>query len=211
MIGLAKIFWADPDSTHKADDGMSQHYIQKCFGDLLFKSLSPNFKVLILNKIPDSVLLDGPLIWITIAHEIFPSATMLGQMLKQHLLKLNFVQLDNNYTLYLQKLFSSLLLSLDNHGKQVYMTFLSEMKNHPSATVLQPFVTKHTNYFIKGTLSSSFLKLVAVAETIFLLVDLDSTKVPCKQSTKPTPKAMHEPEDGDLMALLAKTLTSNKN
>jgi hypothetical protein len=77
--------------------------------------------------------------------------------------------------------------------------------------VLQPFVTKHTNYFIKGTLSSSFLKLVAVAETIFLLVDLDSTKVPCKQSTKPTPKAMHEPEDGDLMALLAKTLTSNKN
>jgi hypothetical protein len=60
---------------------------------------------------------------------------MLRQMLEQDLLKLNLAQLDNNnYVLYLQKLCSSLFLSLDDHhDEQDYMTFISEMKNHPSA------------------------------------------------------------------------------
>jgi hypothetical protein len=138
--------------------GMSQHYICKCCGDLLFKSLSPNFKLLIQNKILDSVLLlDGPLIWITIVHEIFPSAAIIRQTLMHDLLKLNLVQLDNNYAKYLQKLCSnSLLLSPDNHDEQVYMTFLTEMKNHPSAAVYLPFMTKDT--------SGTFLELVGTEE-----------------------------------------------
>jgi hypothetical protein len=51
---------------------------------------------------------------------------MLKQILKQDLIKLNLAQLDNNYAKYLlQKLCSSLLLSPDDHDKQVYMTFLA--------------------------------------------------------------------------------------
>jgi hypothetical protein len=211
MIGLATTFWADPAATHKADDGVSQHYIRKCFGDLLFKSLSPDFKLLIQNKIPDSVLLDGPLIWITIAHEIFPSATMLRQTLKQDLLRLNLAQLDDNYASYLQKLRSSLLLSPDDYDDQVCMTFLCEMKNHPSPAVSQPFVTEHTNYCIQGTLSSPFLELVSVAEKLVSIVDLDSTTVPRKPAAKPLPKAIPESEDGDLLALFAKSIDDQQD
>jgi hypothetical protein len=122
-----------------------------------------------------------------------------AMMLKQALLKLNLAQLDDNYGLYLQKLHSSLLLSPDDHDEQVCVKFLSEMKYQPSAAVSQPFVTKHTNYCIKGTLSSTFLELVTVAETLVSLVDLDSTKVPQKQAIKPPPTAPTEQEDGDLM------------
>jgi hypothetical protein len=86
------------------------------------------------------------------------------------------------------------------------MTFLSKMKNHPSAAVLQPFVTKHTNYCIKGTISSTFLELLSVAEKIISIVDLDSTKVPRKPVAKPSPKVTPEPEDGDVIALLAKNI-----
>jgi hypothetical protein len=203
MIGLARTFWSDPDAQSKADDGVSQHYIRKCFGDLLFKSLNPDFKLLIQNKIPDSVLLDGPLIWITIAHEIFPLATMLRQTLKHDLLKLNLAQLDDNYANYLQKLRSSLLLSSDDTDEQVYLTFLSEMKNHPSAAVSQPFVTEHTNYCITGTLSSPFLELVSRAERLVSLVDLDTTKVPRKDTPRKTTTSTDSSEDGDLMALFA--------
>jgi hypothetical protein len=96
----------------------------------------------------------GPLIWITIAHEILPLATMLKQTLKQDLIKLNLAQLDD-------------------HNKQVYMTSLSKMKDHPSAAILQPFVTNHTNYRLHGTLSRTFLKLVSQAEHLVSLTDLD--------------------------------------
>jgi hypothetical protein len=33
MITLAKAFWADPNALQKSDDGISHHYICKCFGD----------------------------------------------------------------------------------------------------------------------------------------------------------------------------------
>jgi hypothetical protein len=64
MIGLSKTFWAPLDATSKANND----YIQKCFGALLFKFVSPDFKLLIQNKMLVSVLLNGPLIWIRIAH-----------------------------------------------------------------------------------------------------------------------------------------------
>jgi hypothetical protein len=58
MIGLARTFWSDPDAQSKAGDGVSQHCICKCFGDLLFKSLNPDFKLLIQTKsrIPYSLM-----------------------------------------------------------------------------------------------------------------------------------------------------------
>lgn len=185
---------------------MSQHYTRKCFGDLLFKSLNPDFKVLVQKKIPDTVLFDGPLIWIMIAHKIFPSATMLRPTLKQDLVKLNLAQLDDNYALYLQKLRSSLLLSPDDHDEQVYMTFLSKMKSHPSATVSQPFVTEHTSYYIQGTLSSPFLELVLMAEKLVSIIELDSTKVPCNSAPKPASRALAADEDSDLMVLFAQSI-----
>jgi hypothetical protein len=33
MITVAKAFWADPNALQKSDDGISHHYICKCFGD----------------------------------------------------------------------------------------------------------------------------------------------------------------------------------
>jgi hypothetical protein len=62
---------------------------------------------------------DGPLIWVTIANTIFPSATILKQTLKQDLVKLSLAQLDDNYAQYLNKLRSSLLLCPDDHDEQV--------------------------------------------------------------------------------------------
>jgi hypothetical protein len=87
MIQIANAFWSQPDASSRSNDGMSQHYICQCFGKLLFNSLTPAFKLLIQNKIPANVILDGPLIWTTIAHTIFPSKHILKQSLRQDLLK----------------------------------------------------------------------------------------------------------------------------
>jgi hypothetical protein len=91
--------------------------------------------------------------------------------------KLRLGQLDDNYAQYIDKLRSSLLLCPDDHDEQVYTTFLSKMKSHPSPTVSLPFVTEHTNFILQGTLSGTFLELVAKAECLVLLIDLDTTKV----------------------------------
>jgi hypothetical protein len=92
------------------------------------------------------------------------------------------------------------------------MTFLCEMKNHPSPAVSQPFVTEHTNYCIQGTLSSPFLELVSVAEKLVSIVDLDSTKVPRKElPAKPPAKPIPESEDGDLLALFAKSIDDQQD
>jgi hypothetical protein len=62
---------------------------------------------------------------------------------------------------------------------------------------------------LHGTLSGTFLELVAKAEHLVLLVDFDMTKVPCKPNTKPAAK-QGTPEDGDLLAMFAKQIDTQQ-
>jgi hypothetical protein len=131
MIAHANTFWSHPNALSKSNDGMSQHYIRQCFGKLLLSSLTPDFKLLIQNKIPDTVILEGRLIWTTITHTIFLSKHVREQALKkQDSLKLNLTHLDNNYAKYIDRLRACLLLCPNDTNKQVHVTFLDKMQNH---------------------------------------------------------------------------------
>jgi hypothetical protein len=96
MLIISQKVWSVPDPTTKQNNGISMLCIHERFGTLLFASLSSEFPLYVQNKIPDSLLLDGPLIWIAIAHAIYLSALPMLQMLKQDLLHLNLAQLDDN-------------------------------------------------------------------------------------------------------------------
>jgi hypothetical protein len=119
MITLATALWDNPNSHTKGADGVSLHYVWKCFVQLLLKSLLPDFKVIIQTKLDPALLMDGPLICLTIARSVFVSGTILKRELRNSMIKLSIPGSNDNYGKYLQSLRSSLIMSPDEQDPQV--------------------------------------------------------------------------------------------
>jgi hypothetical protein len=130
----------------------------------LLKSLSPDFKVVIQTKLNPTLLVDGPLVWLTIARSMFASAAILQRELKNSMIKLSVPGSHDNYGKYLQSLRSSLILSPDEQDPQVYETFLQEMQDHPAISVKNKFADYSVQYYSDGHLPLPFAELVDKAE-----------------------------------------------
>ena len=219
MTEIATNLWSDADSYPKSADGISHFYVRKMFAALLMGSLSPEFKVLIQSKMTLDLLVDGPLVWLTIAQAVFASGAVLNRNLKNSMIELNVPGSNDNYATYLQKLRASLILSPDEQDPQVYETFLREMEGHPATSVKNTFAEHCANYYANGKLPMPFAELVDKAERLVAIAELTTTQVPRKSPTKAAPNA--KPRTGtsnptsiddsdDILTLLAERVDSQQ-
>jgi hypothetical protein len=215
MSTLATQLWADPTSYTQSADGVSHYYVRKCFAELLLASLSPTLKTIIVTKLDSTLLVDGPLIWLTIAQSVFASKAILTRELKQTMTRLSVPNSNDNYEQYLQSLRSSLILSPTVQDEAVYQTFLQEMSEHPATSVKNKFSEYKSQYYDTDKLPLPFVELVDKAQRLVAIAELTDTKVPrnnqppvkpaAKQGTAPNPPspAVDASSETDILALIA--------
>jgi hypothetical protein len=159
-------------------------------------------------------LVDGPLIWLTIAQSVFASGAILTRELKNNMIKLSVPGSNDNYGTYLQSLRSSLILSPAVQDPQVYETFLQEMTDHPATSVKNKFAEYSVTYYDTGKLPLPFSEMVDKAERLVEIAELTTQKVPRRSAgTKGTPHSAPPPSDSpsdDILALLAERVDSQQ-
>jgi hypothetical protein len=216
MKQVAIKLWSDPDSHPKSMDGMSHFYVRKTFAQLLLDSLSPEFKVIIQTKVRGDLLMDGPLVWLTIAQSIFASGAVLKRELKNNMIALTVPGSNDNYETYLQSLRSALVMLPDVDDTQVFETFLQEMEGHPATTVKNTFAAYRVEYYEKGKLPLPFAELVDKAERLVSICASTGTAVPRKSPQKapsdiPKTKTIGATPADDILTLLAERVDSQQD